>query len=214
MLALAGLGVAVGFRGGDATRIESPIVTVSGIKCGAAVRGGGALVAPDLVLMSGHVARRMPEVTVTFEGGFSTEGRVIHIDRFDDIAVVEIDAVNIPPVTLGDAREGDRGFVALVDAEGRAERVPYAVVRRIVGQTAAVGGEYEVGRRTLEIAAEVELGDSGAVLLAESGEAVGVVWAVSTSTDARAYATRGDEIAGVIADARSAPSGPITCRQS
>lgn len=184
-------------------------VRIEGNVCGRDVIGGGALVAPDIVITSGHVVWGMNRdaPVVIFPGGLRGRAEIVHIDRVTDLAVLRIAPVRTPPVPLGDADAGDAGVVALVNADGSLELERYEVDKRIVALTRDVGRENDIERRSLRILGAIEKGDSGSVLIAD-GRAVGVIWARSTGRENTAYATRADEISVAVADAANSPSGP------
>lgn len=216
VLALASCG-----DGGVSPGMVDPIVRLSGTACSVPSAGVGIIVDTNTVLTSGHAMDALDPVQVRLADGREAEGEVVHIDRVLDLAVVAIDPSTSPDgidfsavdgdARFGDAGTDDRGVIALLTDEGERVDVPYVVERRIRASTLDVGRNNEISRRSLQLAASIERGDSGAPLINDAGEIVGVVWATSVRQEARAYAVRGDEIEAVLEDAKVAASGPGSC---
>lgn len=202
--------------GGTGAAVD-PVVRVSGIACSQPTAGIGYLIDAGRILTSGHVVDAVSEVEVLFDNAETAVATVIHIDRMLDLAIVDIDGTPSTfesadgPVEFGDSSAGDTGSIRLLTDEGKRVDVPYEVLRRIRASTLDVGRENEVTRRSVQLEAVVERGDSGAPLIDDEGRLVGVVWATSVSQEATAYAVRGDEIAAVVMAADESPSGPGSC---
>lgn len=197
-----------------------PIVRLSGVACSVPAAGVGTIVDTNIVLTSGHAMDGLTGVEITLADGRRVDGDVLHIDRVLDLAVVAIvddgpggiDVESIDGETrFGDAGSEDVGVIALLTDEAERVDVPYVVERRIRASTLDVGRNNEISRRSLELDANVERGDSGAPLINADGEIVGVVWATSVNQESTAYAVRGDEIEQVLEDAQTQPSGPGSC---
>jgi serine protease Do len=64
--------------------------------------GSGFIISPDgQIITNAHVVEGSDKVTVTLKDSRSFEGKVIGTDPVTDIAVVKIDAQNLPTVKLG-----------------------------------------------------------------------------------------------------------------
>jgi len=178
------------------------------------------IVDTNTVLTSGHVMDALGKVEIRLADGRGVEGEVVHIDRVQDLAVVairpdELTGMDISSidgdVRFGDAGTDDVGVIALLTEDGVRVDAPYLVERRIRASTLDVGRNNEISRRSLQLDATVDRGDSGAPLINDQGEVVGIIWATSVSQDTTAYAVRGDEIQAVLTAAKDDPSGPGTC---
>lgn len=219
-VAVAGLvlaGLAAACSGSGSGIAVDPVVRVSGIACSQPTAGVGYLIGANRILTSGHVVDAVTEVEVLFGGEQTADATVTHIDRMLDLAIVDLvdEAERFEPETgpaeFGDSSTGDTGSIRLLTEEGDHVDVSYEVIRRIVASTLDVGRENEIRRRSVQLEAVVERGDSGAPMIDSEGRLVGVVWATSVSQESTAYAVRGDEIAAVIDAADAAPSGPGSC---
>ena len=69
-------------------------------------QGSGFIVSADgLILTNAHVVRDAKEVTVKLSDRREFRARVLGSDPATDVAVLKVDATNLPAVALGDARE-------------------------------------------------------------------------------------------------------------
>lgn len=197
--------------------LQSRAVRITGIDCARSIGGTGALIGGDLVLTSGHVVIGADDLTVHLDTGEQLRGEVLHVDRVLDVAVMRVRGVDLGDVAFGDANTGDVGVVAVLgpgeSGAGGLElsMEPYRVERRIRATTDNVGRTETIVRPTLEIVANVERGDSGALLFDRDGLAVGLIWSTSRQQETVGYATRGSELQQVVDAALSEPSGPGSC---
>lgn len=187
-------------------------VHLTGKGCLGLAGGSGTLVGQDLIVTSGHVANGIETLEALMVGDRQATARVTHIDTKLDIAVLRLGPeFHYSPIEFGDADVADEGHIYVRDSDNVVESKPYVVQRRIRAQTDNVGRSEVVERRSLQLGADIARGDSGALLIDDASRGVGVVWSTSRSLGAVGYATRGDEIAGVLANERTTPSGPLRC---
>lgn len=193
-------------------RAQDRAVHLRGKGCLGLAGGSGTLVGADVIVTSGHVANGIEHLEARLVGDITETAAVTHIDTKLDIAVLRLgDAFEYSALEFGDADVGDEGSVFIRDAEGVVHAKPYVVERRIRAETDNVGRTEIVERRSLQLEAKIERGDSGALLIDRSSHGVGVVWSTSRNLGDVGYATRGDEIAAVLDAERTNPSGPLRC---
>ena len=185
------------------------ITTVLGYQDGEAA-GTGMVLTPDgEVLTNNHVVRGATSITVTvLSTGERYDATVVGTDPTDDVAVLQLtDASGLDtvqtdqdPVAVGDA------VTAVGNAGGAAGTSAAAGTVTALGQsiTATDEGGQDAEQLTglIEIAADVEAGDSGGPLYDADGEVTGMDTAAS-STGGQAYAipiSTALSIAGRIAD--------------
>jgi serine protease Do len=66
--------------------------------------GSGFIVSPDgLIMTNYHFVKDMKEIKVTLPGKRDYKAKLIGADPESDIALIKIDAKNLPPVTWGDS---------------------------------------------------------------------------------------------------------------
>ena len=144
---------------------------------GVAERATGTVIAPGQVLTVAHV----------LEGGTRVEvqGRraaVVRRSAALDLALLRVPGATGPRVRFGDA---DGELRVLTVGEGV---VPAGLRRRIAARLVDQPGQPR--RPSLELAATVTAGDSGAPVVNAEGDVVGVVYARSTRREGTAYGVR------------------------
>ena len=137
--------------------------------------GSGFVISADgYIVTNNHVVDNADKVTVTFENGDELSGKVIGTDPRTDLAVVKVDATDLPFVTFAeeDVRVGD-WVVAVGNPFGLGGTVTAGIVsargRDIAG---SAYGDF------LQIDAAVNTGNSGGPAFNLSGEVVGVNTAI------------------------------------
>lgn len=139
--------------------------------------GSGVIISPEgYILTNNHVVDGATEVTVTLHDKRELKARVVGTDPRTDIAVVKIDAANLPYATLGDSSKVEIGDVVL--AMGN----PFGI-----GQTVTMGIVSAMGRSNLGIEevedfiqtdAPINPGNSGGALIDDEGHLVGINTAI------------------------------------
>ena len=135
--------------------------------------------APEVELADG---RRLAAVTVAF-------------DPVNDLAVLRVPGAGLRPLPLSEAApDGTLGAVLAWEEEGAPDPTPFRIDRPVTVRTEPVGGGERIERPSWLLAADTEVGDSGAALVAELDgriAAVGVAWGASRRGGGGvAYATR------------------------
>jgi serine protease Do/serine protease DegQ len=147
--------------------------------------GSGVVVTPDgYILTNNHVVEGADEVKVALPDDREFKAKVIGTDPKTDVAVLKIEAENLPCVTLADSdklRVGD-----VVFAIGN----PLAV-----GQTVTMGIVSALGRKDLHLLdsvsgyenfiqtdAAINMGNSGGALVDAKGRLVGINSAIISTT--------------------------------
>jgi S1-C subfamily serine protease len=108
--------------------------------------------------------------------------RVVRVDRAADLALLDAGEVE------GDATSPDAGERLVLVRDGHARAVPVQVRRHVTAHIRDSAGPRTYSRPSLELGARVAGGDSGAPVVGETGELLGVVFAASRNADDRAWA--------------------------
>ena len=154
-------------------------------------RGIGTHIEPGAILTSAHTLAGADTITVTDIDGASTTASLLAFDPEMDLALLSTDP-STAPVGLGadppttEEAAGLTGTV-VVERAGRFVTLPVTVARRVMITTEDIHREGETRRPGYELIADIEPGDSGALLIVD-GHGIGVVWSRSTRTDGRAWA--------------------------
>jgi len=136
--------------------------------------GSGVIVSPDgYILTNNHVVEQSARIQVELSDKRVVDATLIGADQPSDLAVLKIDATNLPVVAIGDStamRVGD-----LVLAVGNPLGVGQTVTMGIVsakGRATGLGdGSYE---DFLQTDAPINQGNSGGALVNTAGELVGI----------------------------------------
>jgi serine protease Do len=136
--------------------------------------GSGVIVSPDgYILTNNHVVEGADELKVQLPDEREFTAKVIGADPKTDIAVIKIEADNLPTVTLTDSdklRVGD-----IVFAVGNPLEVGETVTMGIVSAKGRQVGILENGYESfIQTDAAINLGNSGGALLDAKGRLVGI----------------------------------------
>lgn len=149
---------------------------------GPVVRGLGSgfvIDADGLVLTNSHVVNEADTVTVSFKDGRILEGQVLGKDPVTDVAVIQVQAKNLPTVTLGDSDAVRQGqwAIAIGNPLGLQETVTVGVISGTERSSAAIGiPDKRVG--FIQTDAAINPGNSGGPLLNAAGDVIGINTAI------------------------------------
>jgi S1-C subfamily serine protease len=185
----------------DLARAAQSVARVSGPTdgCGTISTGSGFVIAPDRIVTNAHVVAGVDHPMIELPGESAKEGRVVHFDVENDLAVIAAD-VDAEPLKLVDTLDDGASAVIQGYPHGGPFRSTSATVR--ASGTAEVHdahGEGAVDRDVYVLDAQVEPGNSGGPLLDSDGGVAGVVFARGESDDDVAYAMTNAELLPVIA---------------
>lgn len=192
----------------DATAPGDATVGILATGCrNTAGRGIGTVVEPGVILTSAHTLAGADSVTVTDRNGTAAPARIVAFDPEMDLALLAAD-IPLPAVALTDdppttdEAPGLAGTI-VVERDGRLVVEPITVERRVMITTEDIHREGETRRPGYEITADIEPGDSGALVVI-GGSGIAVVWSRSVRTDGKAWAIdpirAGDTIRSHLAD--------------
>ena len=143
--------------------------------------GSGVIVTPDgYIVTNNHVVEDADELTVSLPGKRTLKAKVIGTDPKTDVAVIKIDAANLPVLPWGDAAQLEVGEMVL--AVGN----PFGL-----SQTVTMGIISAVGRANVGIVdyedfiqtdAAINPGNSGGALVNLKGELIGINTAIFSQT--------------------------------
>lgn len=135
-------------------------------------QGSGFIISSDgLVLTNAHVVREAKEVTVKLSDRREFKAKVLGSDASTDVAVLRVDAKNLPTVRLGDAQQLQVGdpVLAIGSPFGFEQTATQGIVsakgRSLPGDTAVP---------FIQTDAAVNPGNSGGPLFDSSGAVVGI----------------------------------------
>jgi S1-C subfamily serine protease len=150
--------------------------------------GSGVLFRDDgMVLTSAHVILGADAISVQLADGRQHEGTLVGLDEVTDVAVVDIDATDLPVAVLGTAEGLEVGAPAVAIGSPLGLRGGPSVTTGVIS---AVGRtiepvEGEALHGMLQTDAPIAAGSSGGALVDTAGAVVGIVTAVAAEPGGR-----------------------------
>jgi len=138
--------------------------------------GSGFLVSSDgYIVTNSHVVRGATDINVTLWDGRTFKGKIVGIDEATDIAILKIDATDLPYLKFGDSNELRVGdwVIAIGNPFGLGHTVT-------VGVVSAKGRSLGITRYEdfIQTDAAINPGNSGGPLINIKGEVVGINTAI------------------------------------
>lgn len=152
--------------------------------------GSGFVISPDgQILTNAHVVDSADTVTVTFQDGRILAGKVLGRDPVTDVAVIQVEARNLPTVALGDSDQVRQGqwAIAIGNPLGLQETVTVGVISGTERSSVDIGvPDKRVG--FIQTDAAINPGNSGGPLLNARGEVIGINTAIIQGTQGLGFA--------------------------
>lgn len=141
------------------------------------------------LLTNAHVVAGSSTVKVTLKDGQVFEGKVIGVDELTDIAVVKIEAENLPTATLGTAETLIPGewAIAIGNPLGFDNTVTVGIISALDRSSSQVGIP-DKRVRFIQTDAAINPGNSGGPLLNVRGEVIGINTAIRTDAQGLGFA--------------------------
>jgi len=143
--------------------------------------GSGVIVASDgVIVTNNHVVAKADEIRVALKDGRELPAKLVGTDPKTDVAVLRVDAKNLPALSIADSSKARIGDVVLAIGD------PFGV-----GQTVTMGIISAVGRANLGLAdyedfiqtdAAINPGNSGGALVDMAGHLVGINTAIMSKS--------------------------------
>ena len=140
--------------------------------------GSGVIVSPQgIILTNHHVIEGADEIEVAFADGRKRAAKLIGSDPETDIAVLKIDATDLPsPITLGKMESVQVGDVVLAIGN------PFGVGQTVTSGIVSALGRSQLGINTFEnfiqTDAAINPGNSGGALVDTKGNLIGINTAI------------------------------------
>jgi serine protease DegQ len=140
--------------------------------------GSGVIVSPQgIILTNHHVIEGADEIEVAFADGRKRNAKLIGSDPETDIAVLKIDATDLPsPITLGKMESVQVGDVVLAIGN------PFGVGQTVTSGIVSALGRSQLGINTFEnfiqTDAAINPGNSGGALVDTKGNLIGINTAI------------------------------------
>jgi len=152
--------------------------------------GSGFIISEDgKILTNAHVVDGATAVTVNLKDGRVFEGKVLGSDPLTDLAVISIQAENLPVLEIGNSDELIIGEWAI--AIGNPLGLDNTVTTGIISATGRSSSEIGVGDKRLDFIqtdAAINPGNSGGPLLNAKGEVIGINTAIIQNAQGLGFA--------------------------
>jgi serine protease Do len=143
--------------------------------------GSGFIVSPKgYILTNEHVIEDASRIIVGLQSGQKYRGEVVGVDPETDVAVIKIDAQDLPTVTLGDSNDAQVGDWVL--AMGSPFGLDQTVTAGIISKKERESPYFTNFQRFLQTDAAINRGNSGGPLVNMRGEVIGMNSQIATST--------------------------------
>jgi S1-C subfamily serine protease len=146
------------------------------------------------ILTNRHVVQDATNITVILSDSRELPGEVYGIDTLTDLAIVKVDASDLPTVTLGSSTDLEQGQLAIAIGNplGEFENTVTTGVISGLGRQIVAGGNATTSAEQLnnliQTDAAINPGNSGGPLLDSAGQVIGVNTAVSQDAQGIGFA--------------------------
>ncbi|HEY9772912.1 MAG TPA: trypsin-like peptidase domain-containing protein [Planktothrix sp.] len=162
--------------------------------------GSGFIVRSDgYIVTNAHVVRgHNDKIKVTLNDERSFDATIVGSDAFSDLAVIKIDAKDLPTLKMGDSKDLRAGefVVAIGNAQGLGQSVTFGIVSAVGRTLVDINGNINF----IQTDAAINHGNSGGPLLNLAGEVVGVNTAINERGQSMGFSTPVDVVKSVSAD--------------
>jgi Do/DeqQ family serine protease len=152
--------------------------------------GSGFIVNNDgRIITNAHVVQGATTVRVTLKDGRTFEGKVLGADPVTDVAVIKIDATNLPTVTLSNSDQIQPGEWAI--AIGNPLGLDNTVTAGIISATGRSSGQVGIPDERvnfIQTDAAINPGNSGGPLLDANGAVIGMNTAIRADAQSIGFA--------------------------
>ena len=144
-----------------------------------------------IIVTNNHVVEGASSITVTMDDGstYTVDQSAVFTDVLNDLAIIKIDAQNLPAVTVGDSKSLRVGewVVTIGNALGQGIRATEGIISRQGVSIPVAPGQtlYDL----IETTAAINPGNSGGPLVNLAGEVIGITSAKSPPLAWKAWAT-------------------------
>ncbi len=152
--------------------------------------GSGFIIGSDgRLITNAHVVDGAEQVRVTLKDGKVYDGKVIGSDPVTDVAVVKIEASNLPTVILGNAEKLTPGewAIAIGNPLGLDNTVTVGIISAL-GRSSSQVGVPDKRVRFIQTDAAINPGNSGGPLLNSNGEVIGINTAIRADAQGLGFA--------------------------
>lgn len=152
--------------------------------------GSGTIVdAKGYILTNAHVAEGANTYQVTLSNNLAVQGKLVGLDPFDDLAIIQINQPELPVVEMGDSSRLQVGqsVLAIGNPIGFTRTVTNGIVsaldRTIPEPPSQITGQATTIPNMIQTSAPINPGNSGGALVDLSGKIIGVPTLAATDPE-------------------------------
>lgn len=141
------------------------------------------------IITNAHVVEGAETVTVTLKDGRTFEGRVVGVDSVTDVAAIQIDATDLPVVSIGQSENLTPGqwAIAIGNPLGLDNTVTAGIISAL-GRSSSQIGIPDKRVQFIQTDAAINPGNSGGPLLNDRGEVIGINTAIRANAQGLGFA--------------------------
>jgi len=153
------------------------------------IGSGFILDSKGLILTNAHVVDGADRVTVTLKDGRTLTGQVLGEDQVTDVAVVKVEANNLPTIKLGNSDQLQPGewAIAIGNPLGLDNTVTAGIISA-TGRSSAQVGVPDQRASFIQTDAAINPGNSGGPLLNQQGDVIGINTAIRANAQGLGFA--------------------------
>lgn len=139
--------------------------------------GSGIVLKKDgYILTNYHVVKKADKILVTLKDERKFEGKLISHDTYSDLAIVKIDAMDLPIAVFGDSKELRPGdwVLAIGSPLGLEHTVTLGIISAISRHVGVTFGAAQGAYKYIQTDAPINPGNSGGPLVNLIGEVIGI----------------------------------------
>lgn len=144
--------------------------------------GSGVIVSSDngYIITNNHVIDNADEIVVRLYSGDEYDAKVVGTDPGSDVAVLKIDADNLPAVPLGNSDDIRVGEMVLAIGSPLSEDLAHTVSKGIISATGRSRLGLNQFENYIQTDAAINPGNSGGALINLDGELIGINTAIAS----------------------------------
>ncbi len=141
--------------------------------------GSGFIISPDgYILTNYHVVEDATKIVVTTTSGDKYDAKIVGLDKYSDVALLKIDAKNLPYLKLGNSDEVLLGewVIALGNPFGLFDlnSKPTITVGVVSNKNVNLNVQDKIYKNMIQTDASISSGNSGGPLINSLGEVIGI----------------------------------------
>ncbi len=176
---------------------RNSIFQIKGLGCNSLQYGTGFFIEENTIVTNAHVVAGVNSPRIIHNGeGYDLD--FISLDPNSDLAILRSENFSHQPLKLDEAEEGELGTVVAFVKDGKKVTTEVKIREKILAVGKDIFGQPGESREALSLEARIESGFSGAPVLNEDFDVVGVIFSRSRGGSSTAYAVQSSEVEKIL----------------